>query len=88
MKSQKLKLKIAFIKKTIHDLKQSEPGQWYSKLKRLCSYDEKKNEQIDMDEIKHLTNKEQAEKLAEFLAKTRQEYETLKTEDINIPYFN
>ena len=41
-----------------------------------------------MDEIKHLTNKEQAEKLAEFLAKTRQEYETLKTEDINIPYFN
>ena len=31
-----------FYEKTIHDLKQSEPGQWYSKLKRLCSYDEKK----------------------------------------------
>ena len=76
-----------FYKDTIKDLKQSEPGQWYSKLKRLCSYDENKSEPIEIDEIKTQTDQEQAETLSEFFAKTRQEFEPLKKEDIDIPSF-
>ena len=33
------KAKRDFYKKAVKDLKQSKVGQWYSKLKRLCSYD-------------------------------------------------
>ena len=58
------------------------------KIKKAVFIWREKKEQIDVDEIKHLTYKEQAEKLAEFFAKARQEYEPLKIEDINTPYFN
>ena len=46
-KTAKKNAKYKFYKDTIKDLKQPEPGQWYSKLKRLCSYDENKSEQIN-----------------------------------------
>ena len=77
-----------FYDKVVKDLKQSAPGQWYSKLKRICSYSELKSESIQIDQIKHLTPKEQAEALSEFFAKTRQEYNSLNKEDIIIPSFN
>ena len=43
-----------FYNKFIKNLKQTEPGKWYSKLKRICSYDEQKSAEIEVDEIKHL----------------------------------
>ena len=58
-----------------------------SKLKRLCSYDQQRNEPVIVESIKHLSYKEQAEIIADKFAKVSQEYEPLKNEDINIPEF-
>lgn len=71
----------------IKDLKISKPGQWHSKLKRLCSYDQKKAEPIIVESIKHLSDEQQAEVIADKFAKISQEYEPLKSEDISVPEF-
>jgi hypothetical protein len=56
--------KAQFYKKTVADLKNKSPGQWYSVLKRITSRDQR-NEQINIDEISHLPDQEQAEIIAE-----------------------
>ena len=43
--------------------------------------------ELIVDEISHLTNEEQAEKLADAFSSVSQEYEPLKTENINVPPF-
>ena len=82
------KAKKMFYKKAVKDLKQSNVAQWYSKLKRLCSYDQHKNEPIVVESLKDLSDKEQAERIADKFAKVSQEYDPLKTEDIQIPAFD
>ena len=77
-----------YYKKIIKDLKTSNINQWYSKLKRLCSYDQQKFEPVIVESIKHLTINEQAEAIADKFAKVSQEYAPLKTEDIKIPPFD
>ena len=62
--------------------------QWYSKLKRICSYDEQKNAKIEIDEIKHSSQTEQAETFSEYFANTRQEFNQLNKNDIQIPKFS
>ena len=49
-----------YYKNIIKDLKNSKPGQWHSKLKRLCSYDQMKSEPVTVESIKHLSDEEQA----------------------------
>ena len=39
----------------VKDLKESNPNQWYSKLKRMCRYDQYKLEPIQIDEISEHT---------------------------------
>ena len=41
------------------DLKQSNPGQWYSKLNRMTSHDQLKTEQVNIESICHLSDQEQ-----------------------------
>ena len=82
------KAKQNFYKKFVKDLKQSKVGQWYSKLKRVCSFDQHKNEPIIVESIKHLSDKEQAEKIADKFSKNSQEFDQLKTDDIKIPEFD
>ena len=77
-----------YYKKIVKDLKTSKPSQWYSKLKRLCSYDQHKSDPVVVESIKHLTDKEQVEVIADKFAKVSQEYEPLKTEDIEVPEFH
>ena len=36
-----------YYKKAVKDLKKSNPNQWYSKLKRLCSYDQQKSDPVE-----------------------------------------
>ena len=72
----------------MRDLKESKVGQWYSKLKRLSSFDQHKNEPIIVESIKHLSDKEQAEKIADKFSKVSQEFDQLKTDDIKIPEFD
>ena len=81
------KAKQNYYRNIIRDLKESKVAQWYSKLKRLCSYDQMKSEPIIVESIKHLTDKEQAEIIADKFAKVSQEYEPLKSEDIHVPEF-
>ena len=40
-----------------------------------------------VESIKHLSDKEQAEKIADKFSKVSQEYEPLKAEDIKVPKF-
>ena len=54
-----------YYKDIVKDLKTSNPSQWYSKVKRMCSYDQEKFEPIVCNEIETLTDQEQADKIAE-----------------------
>ena len=79
------KAKKRYYKDFVKDLRVSKVSQWYSKLKRLCSYDQHKADPVIVESIKNLTDKEQAELIAAKFARVSQEYEPLKKEDISIP---
>ena len=49
------------------------------------SKDQANDHELIVDEISHLTNEEQAEKLADAFSSVSQEYEPLKTKNINVP---
>ena len=72
-------------KEIIKDLKTSKPSQWYLKLKRLCSYDQHKADPVIVESIKHLTDTAQAEAIADKFSRVSQEYEPLKTDQIEVP---
>ena len=40
-----------YYKKMVKDLKNSKPSQWYSKLKRLCSYDQQKSDPVNVESL-------------------------------------
>ena len=80
--------KKSYYKNIVKDLRMSNPGRWYSILKRICSYDQKKSDPVIVESIKHLSSKEQAEKIADKFSKVSQEYEPLKTDDIEVPKFD
>ena len=61
------------------DLKQSNPGQWYSKLKRITSHDQPKTEEVYIESICHLSDQEQAELIAETFSKVSNEYDPIDT---------
>ena len=85
-KDEVKKSKSNFYNKMVADLKEKNPGQWYSALKRLSSHDQIENE-VQIDEISHLSNKEQAEKILEKFIAIPNEYDALKTDDIDVPFF-
>ena len=60
---------------------------WYRELKKLTCFDQFKSEDVTVEDIKDLTMNEQAELIADKFAAVSQEYEAVKTEDIEIPEF-
>ena len=80
--------KSQFYKNTVADLKQKKPGQWYSCLKKMTSHDQLKTEQSHVDEIRHLSDQEQVEIIANQFAKIQNEYDPLNSDDISVPYFS
>ena len=82
------KAKMQYYNKMIKDLKTSNTSQWYSKLKRLCAYDQKKLEPVIVESLKHLSDDKQAEEIADKFARVSQEYEPLKTEDSKVPEYD
>ena len=58
------RVKAQFYKNTIADLKQKNPGQWYSCLKRITSHHQM-NQQINIEEISNLPDQGQAEIIAD-----------------------
>ena len=73
--------------KVVKDLKHSDPNQWYSKLKRLCSYDLEKHEILKCEEINHMENKKQANRLAEHFSTVRSKFDALNSDETKIPHF-
>ena len=76
-----------YYKNIVKDFKVSNPSQWYSKLKRICSYDQEKYEPVICEEIDNLTDLEQTKKIAEHFAAPRNRYNVLNECEINIPPF-
>ena len=79
--------KTNFYKNMIADLRKKKPSQWYSSLKRISGYD-KKSEKVVIEEINHLPDDQQAEKIADLFSSILNEYEALVKDDIEIPEFN
>ena len=73
----------AYYTNIVSDLKSSNPGQWYSKLKRMTSYDTLKSEEVMVDSICGLSNKEQVEKIAENFAKISNSYDPINPSNIS-----
>ena len=71
----------------IDDIKEAKPGEWYSKLKRITRHDQGKSELVQVDEISHLDDQEQAERIAENQAKISNCYKEVQLSDILIPSF-
>ena len=68
---------MAYYINIVSDLKHSNPGQWYSKLKRMSSYDQLKCEQVNVEDISDFTDIEQAEMIAENFSKISNEYDPI-----------
>ena len=72
----------------VRQVRESDPSRWYSMLKRISKHDKDMTEQLNVDEIAHLTDQDQAEAIAEHINKISMEYEEVKENDINIPEFS
>ena len=83
--SEVQKAKKNFKTRTIDDALEAKSSQWYSKLKRITKYDKGKAEDIQIDEISHLSKQSQAEAIADSFSAVSNEYEQIKKDDIIIP---
>ena len=75
-----------FYKNMVADLKEKDPKQWYSMVKRIASY-ENKNEQINVEEINNLSDIVQIELIADEFSKIPNEYTPLHSDDNVYPSF-
>ena len=76
--------RVSYYTNIVNDLKDSDPGQWYSKLKRMTSYDQLKSEQVNVLNICDLSKVEQAETIADNFAKISNEYEPIDPSKIQM----
>ena len=72
----------------IDDVMEAKSGQWYSKLKRITNFDQTKTDKLQVDEISHLSDKDQAEAIADSFTAISNEYEPVKKANIKIPPFS
>ena len=70
------------------DLLSKNTSQWYSSLKRMTNFDQEKFQKLIIPDISHLSDKEQAYKLADQFSEIPNQYNQLKTEDIKIQPIN
>ena len=82
----KTKAKKMIYKIMVGDLLEKNQNQWHSQYKRLTN--QGKTDQIIVDEISHLPDKDQAEMIADHVSAVSQEYDHLKTDDIEVPVFD
>ena len=87
-KTEAKNAKADFYKSKVEELKKKNPKQWYSCLKNITSFDQFKNDQPNVEEIRHLSDQEQADIIANQFAKIQNEYEPLKKDDIKVPPFS
>ena len=68
----------------VEDLKVSDVGKWYSKLKRMSCDEKNRADDVYVESIASFPMKAQAEMIADRFAEVSNEYESLKYEDIDI----
>ena len=81
------KAKRKYYSNMVEDLKSSNKKQWYSKLKRISSYDQHLTDPVQVSEICEYSDQEQAEMIANCFSKISQEYDALISSDIVLPPF-
>ena len=64
-KEKKSEAKKNFKKNMIDDVITARSGQWYSKMKRITNFGREKSETIQVDEISHLPDQDQAESIVD-----------------------
>ena len=74
--------KSKYYQNIVEDLKFSNPGQWYSKLKRMSSHDQAKSDEPVVLSIAELPNQIQAELIADEFSAVSNLYEPLRKDDI------
>ena len=82
------KAKLGFYNKKIKHLKNANSKLWHRELKNLTSFDQHQSDEVIVEEIKELPNNIQAELIADKFAEISQEYEAIKKEDIDVPFFS
>ena len=83
-----VRAKHSFYRNKIKKLRKGNPKAWHRELKKLTRFGQHQAEEIIVEEIKELSNKEQAEKIADKFAAVSQEYDELKNGDIEVPNFS
>ena len=73
--------KANYYRNIVHDLQTSNPGQWYSKLKRMSSHNLESSE-IAVQSLIDMPNQTQAEIIADEFSAVSNEYEKLLKDDI------
>merc|ERR1711994_886348 len=81
-KSKCQKEKSDYYKNIVQDLKTSNTKDWYSKVKRMCSIGQMKNEETNVESISTLTDKEQVEVIADEFEKISHDYEPITSNSI------
>ena len=76
-----------FFKNIVRQAKESNPNNWYRLLKRISNHDSGQKKSIVIEEIFHLTDKEQVEAIASAFNAPSQRYQALQANDIEIPGF-
>ena len=75
--------KVKYYQNIVEDLKVSNPGQWYSKLKRMSSHDAAKSDEPVVQSINSLPNQIQAEMIADEFSAISNMYDKLNKDDIS-----
>ena len=78
-------MKESYYKNIVEDLKTSNPGKWYSKVKRMSALDPTKEDKVLVQELIGLPSSVQVEHIADKFAAISNEYDPIKAEDIEIP---
>ena len=77
--------KEVYYKTMVEDLKESSPGKWYSKVKRMSEVDPTKEEQVSVHKLMGISSQDQAEQIADEFASISNLYQPLKSEDLQMP---
>ena len=75
------KAKESYYQNIVKDLKESNPGQWHCKLKRMSGHEDNRLDSIDIKALEDLNTEAQAEVIADHYAKIANEYKPINKDD-------
>ena len=78
------KAKNDYVENIVNDLKSSDVSQWYSKIKRMSSHFKENEDDSEVQDMIGMSNKDQAEQIADQFAEISQIYEPLEKKNINL----